>query len=416
MDIPVESVELPFTLSTSDDTEEVDAVPAGTDGENEVEVVVVDINDVFYHKKISISDIMEDELGNIIGIFGMKWGSIKMKDYRKMCARQGIKGYKSENKLGMIRVIRTWCENLKEFGPVVDGGISRQGAQCAFRLMNILFSDLFANEFSSIGNTASREALDSGKAANDIDFWQRVQQQFMRRNEKFDCLIFIDDPVFKNKQHIDFDEIIPHSWKKLQKMWKNINSAFKVAKQNFTKSGTHSTDFYLFCHGKLHVYYLWKLLEQRPNMNDMVLATLPVNCQLNTEMDFMDSPTTNIDGTDIKPDINDPDVKPNIKKRRKSQSPAVSNYAGETTGEFERQKIKAIEDQVKFKHDFVKSEEDRRQRETLYSELTNLNNLICKLRDDRDKPNLDAASKIDIEIDISHYIIRKNEVKKELGM
>ena len=44
--------------------------------------------------------------------------------------------------------------------------------QCGFRLMNILFSDVFAADFATIGNLATREDLDSGKAADNMYFWE----------------------------------------------------------------------------------------------------------------------------------------------------------------------------------------------------------------------------------------------------
>jgi hypothetical protein len=37
--------------------------------------------------------------------------------------------------------------------------------------MNILFSDDFASDFASLGNVASKESLDSGKAGNNQAFW-----------------------------------------------------------------------------------------------------------------------------------------------------------------------------------------------------------------------------------------------------
>ena len=50
----------------------------------------------------------------------------------------------------------------------------RKGNQCAFQLMNLLFSNKFASEFALLGNIATRESLDTGKAGNDQIFWERV--------------------------------------------------------------------------------------------------------------------------------------------------------------------------------------------------------------------------------------------------
>jgi hypothetical protein len=45
--------------------------------------------------------------------------------------------------------------------------------------MNILFSDTLAGEFALVGNIASCETLDTGKAQNDQSFWERVHATFV---------------------------------------------------------------------------------------------------------------------------------------------------------------------------------------------------------------------------------------------
>lgn len=40
----------------------------------------------------------------------------------------------------------------------------------------ILFlSNEFASDFAPVGNVANQEVLDSGKAGNEMDFWEKVQ-------------------------------------------------------------------------------------------------------------------------------------------------------------------------------------------------------------------------------------------------
>jgi hypothetical protein len=45
---------------------------------------------------------------------------------------------------------------------------------------------------------------------------------------------------------------------------KGVNAEYKAALTRYTVSGTHESDFYSFCNGKLDVYYLRRHLEQRP--------------------------------------------------------------------------------------------------------------------------------------------------------
>jgi len=61
---------------------------------------------------------------------------------------------------------------------VLESSPTRKEPQCPFRLLNILFSDRFAEGFSQLGNVASHSKLDTGKAANNQLFWEGVQEAF----------------------------------------------------------------------------------------------------------------------------------------------------------------------------------------------------------------------------------------------
>jgi len=58
-------------------------------------------------------------------------------------------------------------------------------------------------------------------------------------------------------------------------IWKNLNAEYKAALSCYTMSGTHSSNFYEFCHGRHDIYYLRKHLEAKPNLNSTVAADLP---------------------------------------------------------------------------------------------------------------------------------------------
>ena len=65
-------------------------------------------------------------------------------------------------------------------------------------MMNILFADEFAEDFGNLGNVADRRLLDTGKAANDSHFWERIQTAFVSQNVFYDKLFFTNDVVFQN--------------------------------------------------------------------------------------------------------------------------------------------------------------------------------------------------------------------------
>jgi hypothetical protein len=127
--------------------------------------------------------------------------------------------------------------------------------------------------------------LDSGKAGNDMHFWERVQQAFVNPgNELYNQLQFVDnEDLFDLMPHINPGNIVFHDWKKLRSIWKSVNAAYKGALARFTVSGTHTSDFFSFCNGNLETYYLWLHLQRRPELNGMVEADLPADCLLASE-------------------------------------------------------------------------------------------------------------------------------------
>jgi len=111
---------------------------------------------------------------------------------------------------------------------------TRKEPQCPFRLLNILFSDPFAEGFSQLGNVAACSKLDSEKAANNQLFWEGVQEAFQSADPTIDNLHIGDNEVLLDLHCINFKEIVPHDWKKLRSMWKQINGDYKAALSHFT--------------------------------------------------------------------------------------------------------------------------------------------------------------------------------------
>ena len=88
---------------------------------------------------------------------------------------------------------------------------------------------------------------------------------------------FPDDPllVMDNINPGGFD-IQKHDWKKLQAIWMDINSKYKVALHGgFTVTGgEQENQFYDFCNQKKEVYYLRKLMNLKAGLNGTVWAGL----------------------------------------------------------------------------------------------------------------------------------------------
>jgi hypothetical protein len=247
-------------------------------------------------EQVCAADVDEDEKGIPTGVKGMAWETLSVKNLRTVCARLGFKGYKNSNKVGIIEIIVRCCtarkvynnlwqsEDNKENGAIATS--TKKEVQCVFRLLSVLFSDAFAGQFVSIGDVANKQMLDTGKAGNDEIFWEQVQKTFVEagNNSNYECLQFMEDEVFCDKDYINPGLIVNHNWKKLRTMWKGVNSDYKAALTRFTLSGTHDSNFFSFCNGKLETCYLRLHLERRPQLNGMVEADLPFECFMASEI------------------------------------------------------------------------------------------------------------------------------------
>ena len=293
---------------------------------------------------------------------------------------------------------------------------TRKEVQCPFRLMNILFSDQFAERFAETGNTASRELLDTGMAGNDQHFWKSVQAAFISPvpNAEFDEFMFKDDVVLSlQTDDIDPSKIVQHDWKKLRTIWKASNSEYKSALSRFTVSGTHENDFWNFCNGRLEAYYLHKLLSLRPNLVGFVEAELPPQAALASNMTG-DEITTRFTASNKRKKSPTSDIFDNIKASQ------------DTRAELSREKIRhmQLEDQRQQENQQWKKEREDLEREKAQLEKDNalmaqwevvvVN--IRQLKQELKAPDLDEDDKEDILQDIEGLKARKKNLAVRLGL
>jgi len=121
-----------------------------------------------------------------------------------------------------------------------------------------------------LGARKKKEILDSGLAANDEYFWQEVMEKYQEVNEEYDELAHTDS-MFAG---IDPSVKLPHSWSKLRDIYKGVTKSYAEVFENFKKSGNHD-DFINFCGAKSEVYYLYLWLQEKPQLEQMVVAELP---------------------------------------------------------------------------------------------------------------------------------------------
>jgi len=204
---------------------------------------------------------------------------IKHRALRAICSCLKIKGVKNTSKDSMLEKIVSVYKLKERYGRITDDAEqfltpTRKEPQCPYRLLNILFSDMFSEGLAQLGGAADRFQLDSGKASTNQLFWEGVQEAFTSNWHLFENLHF-EDEVLGTLHHLNLKKIVHHDWKKLRAMWKNLNAEYKAVLARYTMSGTHTSDFFEFCHGRHDIYYLRKHLEAKPNLNSTVAADLP---------------------------------------------------------------------------------------------------------------------------------------------
>lgn len=361
--------------------------------------------------------------GNVVGAFGIRFVQLSSKQLRTVCSRLNIRGIKNAKKQVMIDSISQHYKNRKAYDaldvcPAASSATNssdsfianatntpRKEIQCPFRLMNILFSDQFAQRFAATGNAATRDILDTGMAGNDQHFWQCVRTAFISPipNPTFDELMFQDDIVMSlQSDDIDPSKIIPHQWKKLRTIWKASNSEYRAALTRFTVSGTHESAFWNFCNGRLEAYYLHKLLSLRPNLAGFVGAELPPEAAL----------ASNMTGAEIISRLNassPSDVSSHATNNKRKRSPAEGTMDNITSNsdaraELAREKIRIL-----------RLEELRQLEHSTMKQWEGVVQNLRELRQDFCTPNLTEEEKDDIRRDMEALKMKKNNLALKLG-
>jgi len=179
---------------------------------------------------------------------------LKHKDLHTVCSHLKIKGVKNTSKESMLEKLVSFYKLKERYGRLNDDSDpfltpTRKEPQCPYRLLNVLFSNMFCEGLAQLGNVADWFELDTGKASNNQLFWEGVQEAFTSTSELIDNLQF-NDEVLSELHHINFKRIVYHDWKKLHVMWKNLNGEYKATLDCYMMSGNHSSNFFDFCHGQ----------------------------------------------------------------------------------------------------------------------------------------------------------------------
>lgn len=209
---------------------------------------------------------------SVLTICGFDAMALNTEQLRQICGTLKIQGYRSKPKAEVLRImaVAKLHQSFYEGEQEPQDKSPAKTRNCTFRLLNVLFSDEMSPKLEQLGARKKKEILDSGLAANDEYFWQEVMEKYQEVNEEYDELAHTDS-MFAG---IDPSVKLPHSWSKLRDIYKGVTKSYAEVFENFKKSGNHD-DFINFCGAKSEVYYLYLWLQEKPQLEQMVVAELP---------------------------------------------------------------------------------------------------------------------------------------------
>jgi hypothetical protein len=217
-------------------------------------------------------------------ISGRPISTIKHAELRSICAKLSVPAYKNKKKEDMAHLIAPKKQNEAIYDSVQSGPssdiVSDKEIQCSFRLLNILFSDKVAENFASLGNPLTKQALDA-PVSRDILFWQSVQHRFVDDSIAGIGRLQFSHPQL-NMQNIDPSKIMHHDWRALRSIYEKTRLAFKAARSPDT-TGMHDNDFFNYCAGRLDALYLFLYTKARPMLAEVVEADLPDDIFVDSE-------------------------------------------------------------------------------------------------------------------------------------
>ncbi|KAE8909432.1 hypothetical protein PF005_g9965 [Phytophthora fragariae] len=255
----------------SESSTPVDEVPS-TGDYSKVTLIGVEV----HSREIENDGEVVDE--DYVTIRGRNGATFKSKEIRTMCKLLGVSVYKSRSKAVMLDLItqkkvnNSACALLFQKKKLGRSDPLRKQPQCPFRLLNIVFSDAFAARLDHLGDKRTRSELDSGVSVQQR-FWEDVHRAFVSAFvEAYGTLAFKDKHIAIGRSSIDPSIIVLHDWESLKPTWNKLLHDYEVPSTKFAASGTHSSDFFKFCNGRVDLLYLRLYLEERPGPSLLPLS------------------------------------------------------------------------------------------------------------------------------------------------
>ncbi|RLN92953.1 hypothetical protein BBJ28_00003352 [Nothophytophthora sp. Chile5] len=243
----------------------------------EEDAIVAQINDLPLHKS-------EEELRALLG-------EHHAKQLRSACTKLHLKAQTrsstKDNKPGYIDLLwgyyKAKCDAVLGAleGPRITAaeGDRRPTRHCAFRLLNVIFSDAFVARMGEADPTPERQLLDERAVNENSPYWSDITKVFNEDTAHHNG--FVVDREDSLYSGVEPALAVPHSSYKLQDMWKKTVARYDKALRRSKRSGSHG-DFWNFCEGHMDALYLHDWLQVLSDGRDTALGLIPVNARMST--------------------------------------------------------------------------------------------------------------------------------------
>ena len=168
------------------------------------------------------------------------------------------------------------------------GNVHRKTRHCPFRLLNVLFSDKFSDDFGRLGDVATASQLTEGDMKSKV-FWTRVKEAFLDPDDSCRVLHFTNSEIHQGGIDVNPSKIQQRNWEELLKIHHNVQKCWKEAVGGQTRSGMCDDHFCNFCGGFEDAHCLHKWLEIEPGLTDSMTATLPPNCAVESNEEHVEN-------------------------------------------------------------------------------------------------------------------------------
>ena len=114
---------------------------------------------------VTWDDVIEDHRGEAFSVIGYELTALASNQLRTICSKLELKGLKNAKKSVMVEAIKAKYKFVKGYDALdatekqrneakkPGSTATRKEAQCTFQLINLLFSDKFAEDFSKTGRS-----------------------------------------------------------------------------------------------------------------------------------------------------------------------------------------------------------------------------------------------------------------------